>query len=155
MSLSHLKFLGDRKLNDLEATEHLAIEIITMLKPNQVIGLQGEMGSGKTHFVKAMARELGCHVNEVNSPSYSIHQEYQGSKLNLHHIDLFRLETEEEIESSGFWDLFYEKNSIIVIEWIDRIQQSNIPMNNPYLRMEWNILDDGERLVNIFSRETF
>jgi len=152
-SFSSLKFWGSRTLSNLEATENLAKEILSQLKPRSVIGLQGDLGSGKTHFVKALARQLGCAEDEVNSPSYAIHQEYQGANISLQHIDLYRLETDEEIESSGFWDLFYEENSFIAIEWVDRLQTSSIPQNHSYWRMEWECFEDGSRLVKIFVRE--
>lgn len=152
-AIKSLKLLESRQLDSLEATEALAKNIARQLKPKQVIGLQGEMGSGKTHFVKALARQLGCHDSEANSPTYAIHHEYVSPKCSLHHIDLYRLETEEDVESSGFWDLFYEENSIIAIEWIDRIPESAIPQTHSYLRMEWQHTENGGRLVKLFTRD--
>lgn len=148
-----LKFLGSRQLNSLENTDALAKEIAQQLKPKSVIGLQGEMGSGKTYFVKALARHLGCNDQDANSPTYAIHQEYVSSQCSLHHLDLYRLETEEEIESSGFWDLFYEESSIIVVEWIDRISEAAIPQTHYYWRMEWEFAGNDRRLVKVFKRE--
>jgi tRNA threonylcarbamoyladenosine biosynthesis protein TsaE len=153
MNTRELKFLGMRDLNSLAATDEFAKEIVTQIKPRHVIGLQGEMGSGKTHFVKALTKHLGCPVDEANSPSYAIHQEYQGSNISLQHVDLYRLESAEEVESSGFWDLFYEQNSIIIIEWVDRIDQAMIPQDCPYLRLEWNIHEGDKRNVRIYKRE--
>lgn len=149
-----LKFLESRQLNSLEDTDALAKEIAQQLKPKSVLGLQGEMGSGKTHFVRVLARYLGCHASEANSPTYAIHQEYVSAKCSLHHLDLYRLETEEEIESSGFWDLFYDEDSIIVVEWIDRISDSTIPQTHSYLRMEWEHTGNGGRIVKLFTRES-
>lgn len=151
-AIKPLKFIENRQLNSLEDTEALAKDIAQQLKSKQVIGLQGEMGSGKTHFVKALARQLGCQESEANSPTYAIHHEYIGSQYSIHHIDLYRLETEEDVESSGFWDHFYDQNSIIVVEWIDRIPESAIPQTHSYLRMEWKHTDNGGRLVKLLTR---
>lgn len=153
-AIKPLKFIESRQLNNLEDTETLAKEIAQQLKPKQVIGLQGKMGSGKTHFVKALTRHLGCHESEVNSPTYAIHHEYMGDHFSLHHIDLYRLETEEDVENSGFWDLFYEEKSIIAVEWIDRIPESAIPQTHSYLRMEWQYTENGGRFVKLFTRES-
>lgn len=148
-----LTLLESRRLDSLVATEELAKEIVLRLKPQQIIGLQGEMGIGKTYFIKALAQQLGCPSIEVNSPSYAIHQEYHGTTKKLQHVDLYRLESEDEIESSGFWDLFDgSPDSLIVIEWIDRINLTTIPQNYSYLRMEWERSKDDARLVHLYLR---
>lgn len=139
-------------MKNLEDTEALAKRLAQELNPRHVIGLQGEMGSGKTHFVKALATALGMNGREANSPTFAIHQEYQSSQKVLHHIDLFRLENEEEIESSGFWDLFYDDNVVIAVEWIDRIDEKFIPENFTYHRLDWKILPEGGREVKITRR---
>jgi len=133
-------------------TQQLAQELARQLKPKTIIGLQGEMGSGKTHFALALAQSLGCTSGELSSPTYAIHQEYQGPQLTLHHLDLYRLDTEDEIESSGFWDLFYDETSIIVVEWIDRIPFETIPQNFSYIRLDWKIKSDGTRSVTLSER---
>jgi tRNA threonylcarbamoyladenosine biosynthesis protein TsaE len=136
-----------RVLKTLEDTAALAKDLAVQLKHRQIIGLQGDMGSGKTHFVKALAEQLGLDGRSANSPTFAIHQEYRNQEVTLHHIDLFRLESEDEIESSGFWDLFYEENVVIAVEWIDRIDQRQIPEHFSYLRMDWQVVSDGTRQV--------
>lgn len=147
-----LRTLWSRTLSDLMETQQLAQELARQLKPKTIIGLQGEMGSGKTHFALALAQSLGCTSGELSSPTYAIHQEYQGPQLTLHHLDLYRLDTEDEIESSGFWDLFYDETSIIVVEWIDRIPFETIPQNFSYIRLDWKIKSDGTRSVTLSER---
>ena len=98
-----------RLLRNLQDTESLAKEIAKSSETRRVIGLHGNMGSGKTHFVKALADELGLDGSKASSPTFAIHQEYKNSKVTLHHIDLFRLESIDEIESSGFWDEFRKR----------------------------------------------
>jgi tRNA threonylcarbamoyladenosine biosynthesis protein TsaE len=139
-----------RRLKSLEDTKALAAELVPLLQSRQLIGLQGAMASGKTHFVKALAEALGLDSQNANSPTFAIHQQYENEKLILHHLDLFRLETEEEIESSGFWDLFYEDQVIIAVEWIDRVSEEQIPQHFSYLRLDWALDTNGDRLVSIF-----
>lgn len=148
-----LSVLFTRDLKNLDDTQSLAKKVVGLLKGRRhIIGLQGAMGSGKTHFVKALAEELGIDAREANSPSYAIHQQYENDQWVIHHLDLFRLQSDEEIESSGFWDLFYEDQVIMAVEWIDRIDESQIPQNFFYLRMDWDILTDGTRHVTVSER---
>ncbi len=141
-----------RILKNLEDTFHFAREISLNLTTPTLIGLKGEMGSGKTHFVKFLAEVLNMKGENANSPTYAIHQQYinEEGTLILHHVDLFRLETEDEIESSGFWDLFYDLNCYIAVEWIDRIEPRLLPKNFKKLILEWTILPNGEREVKYF-----
>ncbi len=152
MEKSKLQTVTTKTLKSLEDTRALSKEIAKHSNGHLVLGLQGEMGSGKTHFVRALAHELGAVISEVNSPTFAVHQQYSGKDLTIHHIDLFRLESEEEIESSGFWDLFYETNVLIAVEWIDRIAENQIPENFSYMHLRWEILPNGDRSVTIKKR---
>jgi tRNA threonylcarbamoyladenosine biosynthesis protein TsaE len=147
-----LQMVETRVLKSLDDTRALAKEIAKRSNGRLVLGLQGEMGSGKTHFVKALAEELGAVVSEVSSPTFAVHQQYTGREVTIHHIDLFRLESEEEVESSGFWDLFYETDVILAVEWIDRIAETQIPENFSYVRLQWEILDNGDRKVTVKAK---
>lgn len=152
MVKNKLKMVESRVLKNLEETRILAKDIATRSNGRLVIGLQGDMGSGKTHFVKALGEELGVAISDVNSPTFAVHQQYSGNKITIHHIDLFRLESEDEIETSGFWDLFYEENVVIAVEWIDRIAENQIPENFSYIRLQWEILENGDRKVTTSIR---
>ena len=101
-----LQVMESRVLYSLDDTKKLAMEIVQKIGSRQVIGLQGEMGSGKTHFVKALAEALGLNGQSTSSPTFAIHHQYQNELITLHHLDLFRLESAEEIESSGFGIFF-------------------------------------------------
>ena len=73
------------------------------------------MGSGKTAFVRAALAQLGCL--EVASPTYAIHHRYVTSAGEVDHLDLFRLGSSDELDSTGFWELFTRERGLIVIEW--------------------------------------
>ena len=84
-----------------------------------VIALSGELGAGKTQLVKGMARGLGIAAR-VHSPTFTLVNEYGGGRLRLFHLDLYRLETREQILSAGLEE-FLSPDGVAVIEWAERI----------------------------------
>jgi len=84
-----------------------------------VIALSGELGAGKTQFVKGIARGLGI-VARVHSPTFTLVNEYAGGRLRLFHLDLYRLESREQILSAGLED-FFQPDGVAVVEWAERI----------------------------------
>ena len=88
------------------------------LHPGAVVLLYGQLGAGKTAFVRGLARGLGAADDEVSSPTFTIVQEYHGTSLTLHHVDLYRLEP-KEVDDLGLDDLMGPE-SIVAIEWADR-----------------------------------
>jgi tRNA threonylcarbamoyladenosine biosynthesis protein TsaE len=83
-----------------------------------VIGLSGDLGAGKTQLVKGLARGLGF-AGRVHSPSFGLVNEYSGGRFPLFHLDLYRLETAQQIFGAGL-DEYLEPPGISVIEWVER-----------------------------------
>lgn len=83
-----------------------------------VILLYGDLGAGKTAFVRGMARGIGAPPDDVSSPTFTIVQEYPGTPLTLYHVDLYRLEA-AEIDDLGLEDLV-SGDGVVAIEWADR-----------------------------------
>jgi tRNA threonylcarbamoyladenosine biosynthesis protein TsaE len=83
-----------------------------------VIGLSGDLGAGKTQFVKGLARGLGI-TERVHSPSFALINEYSGGRLDLFHIDLYRLDTLEQILGAGLEE-YLQPEGVTVIEWAER-----------------------------------
>lgn len=84
-----------------------------------LLGLTGDLGAGKTCFVRGLAEGLGADVARVQSPSFVIATEYPGGRHVLHHVDLYRLET-TEIDELFFRDILYG-DGVAAVEWIERL----------------------------------
>ena len=99
-------------------TEQAGETLGRTLRPGDVVLLYGELGAGKTAFVRGMARGLGASPDEVSSPTFTLIQEYAGSAATLYHVDLYRLEP-AEINDLGLDDLV-SGDGIVAIEWAER-----------------------------------
>ena len=107
---------------------------------NMVICLVGDLGSGKTVFVKAFARALGVSEH-ITSPTFNIIKEYDDGEIPLYHMDVYRLEdAKEEI---GIED-YYEKNGITIIEWADMIKDK---LPEERLEIKFRIIDENTRVL--------
>jgi len=99
-------------------TVQFATSLGELLRPGDVIALNGTLGAGKTRFVRAVAASLGIDEATVSSPTYMIVQSYP-ARLPLHHFDLYRIQDEEELYESGC-DEFLESEGVCFIEWASR-----------------------------------
>lgn len=84
-----------------------------------LIALSGDLGAGKTHLVRGLARGLGC-PGRVHSPTFSIVNEYEGGRLPLRHLDLYRLEDPRQIVAAGLEDYLAQPRGVTVVEWAER-----------------------------------
>lgn len=99
-------------------TERAGEELGRRLDRGKVILLYGDLGAGKTAFVRGLARGLGIVADEVASPTFTIVQEHAGPRAILYHVDLYRLEP-AEIDDLGLDDLI-AADDVVAIEWADR-----------------------------------
>jgi len=100
--------------SSIEETNAIAADILQKLKKNSLISLEGPLGAGKTHFVKAIAAAMGL-IDEVTSPTFTLLQSYGPPENSLHHGDFYRLENEIEALDLGLQDYFTE--GLTIIEW--------------------------------------
>ncbi|MFK2827185.1 tRNA (adenosine(37)-N6)-threonylcarbamoyltransferase complex ATPase subunit type 1 TsaE [Bacillus sp. B190/17] len=110
-----------------EETQAFAEKLAQLLKPGDVILLEGDLGAGKTTFTQGLAKALGVK-RTVNSPTFTIIKEYQG-RLPLYHMDVYRLNDAEE--DLGFDEYFYGEG-VCVVEWAHLIDQQ---LPNDYLKV--------------------
>ncbi len=119
--------------NSPQETIEIGRKIGSQLKGGEIIGICGQLGSGKTHLIKGIAAGAGAEDSrEVNSPTFVIVNEYTG-RLDIFHIDAYRLNSISEFESLGFDDFCYPQ-SIVLIEWADKIESALRTVN--YTRAE-------------------
>jgi tRNA threonylcarbamoyladenosine biosynthesis protein TsaE len=104
------------------------------LTAKSIVLLSGKMGAGKTQFVKTYC-ELAKSKQPASSPTFSIIQEYDSAKNKIYHIDLYRIESDDELENTGFWEIF-EKPAQIFIEWPDKMPKSRLPKDWKVLNVE-------------------
>ena len=105
--------------SSIEETLRAGEEFAAGLKPGDVVQLKGELGAGKTHFVKGVARFFRIPEEEVQSPTFSIVHEYSG-RIMLYHIDAYRLNRPEEALEFGIEEYLYG-DGICLIEWPEKI----------------------------------
>lgn len=93
-------------------------EFAKKLMPGSVVALEGELGAGKTVFVKGIARQLKIQ-DEITSPTFNIVKEYEGT-LKLYHFDVYRIADPDELYEIGFED-YLNSNGILIIEWASNV----------------------------------
>jgi tRNA threonylcarbamoyladenosine biosynthesis protein TsaE len=116
-----------------------------------VVILRGEVGAGKTTLVKGIAAALGAAAeDEVTSPTFTIVHEYVGAKVRLFHLDLYRLETEEQIAVLGLDEMAGYENALVLVEWGERFE-SIVKMAGGEIYMEHGEGDDRGLIVRLKS----
>ena len=108
------------KSHSPEETERLGRALMDLLPDGSVVALRGELGAGKTCLVRGMARAL-CGNPLVSSPTFTILHEYEGGR-KLHHLDLYRITSPDELIDIGFEDLISDPPAVCVIEWAERAE---------------------------------
>ncbi len=131
------------KLENEERSQAVAEQLVNALIPPLVIGFSGSLGAGKTTFVRAMLRSLGI-TGPVKSPTYALIESYECGDFTVHHFDLYRIASEDELEFLGFRDCL-TNDAICCIEWPE-----NTDMSRNLLDLQCIIHMDGEgRLLEI------
>lgn len=131
-------------LKSEEDTKKMAVELLPYLK-NKVVFLNGEIGAGKTTFTGYFVSECGMD-SEVYSPTFSIENRYELSNGLIIHFDLYRINSEEELDMIGFYETLNEEATIF-IEWADKFNIEKYIKN--YITMTFNVNSDGSRIVTV------
>ena len=125
-----------------EATRRVAAEFVPDLKTGKVVALVGDLGAGKTEFVKGLAAGLGSPT-VVTSPTFTLIHEYRDGRLPLYHMDFYRLSSEDELDEIGFDD-YLNQPGICAVEWANRFPE-RIPGAAIWVTL--SITENNERLI--------
>ena len=106
--------------HSVEETERLGMELARALRSGDVVALVGEIGAGKTTFVRGLARGLGVPDGSVASPSFVLVRQYTAGRMPLYHADLFRLDNSAAAVSVGLEEC-YEAGGVTLIEWANKV----------------------------------
>ncbi|HYE32808.1 MAG TPA: tRNA (adenosine(37)-N6)-threonylcarbamoyltransferase complex ATPase subunit type 1 TsaE [Methylomirabilota bacterium] len=117
-------------------------------RPGLILGLQGDLGAGKTEFAKGVAKGLGVG-QRVHSPTFALLNEYRGARLPMYHIDLYRLESGREIRSAALEDYYYQRDGVTLIEWVDRLIEFAPEIKLPKLCLvRFRLMDQETREIS-------
>ena len=136
-----MKFPFVTIVNDEKGTEDLAIKFAKEIQNGQVVVLNGNLGSGKTFFIKKVMQQFG--VNYVNSPSFAIVNEYE-SKIKVYHFDFYRLMDITELFDIGWQDYLNDDEAVIFVEWGELFNEA-LPKNR--LEIYITILEGTRRKI--------
>lgn len=120
-------------------------DLAARLTAGSVVLLVGDLGAGKTAFVRGLAEGLGSPPGEVSSPTFTLMQEYRGGRLALFHVDLYRLNDAREIEDLGLDELTAE--GVLAIEWAEKLPRP--PSGTTTVRIEHG--EGDVRTIQVFS----
>ena len=122
----------------------LAEKLAPLFRPGDLVILKGELGAGKTVFVRGLAGALGLDREAVNSPSFTIVNEYPGERP-LYHLDLYRINDPTELDEIG-WDEYLQRPGLIVVEWGDKAGDY---LPSRYYVISFVIIDEQTREIDV------
>jgi tRNA threonylcarbamoyladenosine biosynthesis protein TsaE len=125
-------------------TQKIAREFASDLEQGSVVALVGQLGAGKTQFVKGLVAGIGGNA-EVTSPTFTLIHEYAGGRLPVYHFDFFRIEDRESAERLGLDEYFFG-DGVSVVEWADKFREV-IPAGALWISFETK--SENERLLTL------
>ena len=137
---------GEFTTHSAEETIELGRQLARQLKAPKVVILRGELGTGKTTLVKGIAE--GFHAasqEDVTSPTFTLIHEYRGPEVNLFHVDLYRIDTQRELETLGLDDLFGDSN-VVLIEWGEKFPSLQ---REAHVDIRFRRMGESERRIRI------
>jgi tRNA threonylcarbamoyladenosine biosynthesis protein TsaE len=123
-----------------DETRAFGVRLGQRVRGGELIGLRGELGSGKTCLVRGLAEGLGIPPHKVRSPTFTLVNEYSGGRLPLYHLDLYRL-VPSEVDRMALRDYLYG-DGVCVVEWFERLGEEP-----PYLDIQFTFVGEDERVL--------
>lgn len=129
----------------VEQTKQIAYDLAQTFVGGETLLLEGDLGAGKTHFAKGLAEGLGI-ADTVTSPTFTLHNVYEGGRLTFNHFDFYRVDDPEEVEMLGLCEYFSTPDGVAAIEW-----SANVKNLLPTKCIIVNIanLSDTERQITV------
>ena len=146
-----MQFLSKSSKQTQKLAENLAKESVKKYfqkKGSLIVGLEGELGAGKTTFVKGFAKGLGLK-NKISSPTFVLMKSYNLKRItynNLYHIDAYRLKDHKDLIKLGIKEILNDPKNLVLIEWSDRVKKI-LPKN--YLKIHIDHIDEMTRKILI------
>ncbi|CAB1063357.1 tRNA threonylcarbamoyladenosine biosynthesis protein TsaE [Olavius sp. associated proteobacterium Delta 1] len=137
----------DTTTHSADETRQLGQKIGRLIKQPVIIALIGDLGSGKTAFVQGLANGLDVPVEYyITSPTFTLINEYPG-RLPLFHADLYRLQTDQDLEDIGLDELLYDQG-VLAVEWADKLADK---LSGDYLVLQFEIIIDDYRKIKLIA----
>ncbi|ETZ19350.1 tRNA (adenosine(37)-N6)-threonylcarbamoyltransferase complex ATPase subunit type 1 TsaE [Pedobacter sp. V48] len=131
-------------VNSLSDLDQAAIALLNFAGTEKIFVFEGDMGTGKTTFIKVIAKALG--VKElVSSPTFSIVNEYEGKGNTFYHFDFYRIKNLQEAYDIGYEEYFFSGNTCF-IEWPEKVEEL---LPEHYIKVEIKMLSENERILSI------
>lgn len=134
--------------NSPAETELFAESIAQKLTGGEIIAFRGGMGMGKTCFTRGLARGLS-YSGQVTSPTFALVNEYLGGRLPLYHFDMYRVESWDDLYSSGFFD-YIQMGGVIAAEWSENIEKA---LDGKVITIEFERLSDEKRKITVTGED--
>ena len=133
--------------SSVEQTEQIAADLAARMQPGDCIALDGDLGAGKTQFVRGLVRGLGGNTKTVSSPTYVLLNIYDTGRLPVFHLDAYRVRGSADFEGIGFSELL-EQGGVVAVEWPSRILEL-LPTNCVQVKM--HVIDVDRRRIEIVT----
>jgi len=130
-----------------EETENIGEWFSAQLSPGSVVAMYGELGAGKTAFVRGMARGMGLKCR-VSSPTFTIVNEYEGERT-LFHFDMYRLASADELFDIG-WEDYLSRGGVCAVEWSENVEEA---FEGDEIRVIFEKLDETGRRITVIRQE--
>jgi|SRR5213592_138962 len=129
----------------VKQTEAVAVDLGGTLRGGECLALYGDLGAGKTQFVRGLVRGLGGNGRDVSSPTFVLLNVYDTGRLTVYHLDAYRVGGADDFEAIGFTELLAE-GGVVVVEWADRVE-SLLPLDRINVRIK--PLGETTRLIDV------
>ena len=131
-----------------EETIALGRSLASTLAPPRIVLLRGDLGAGKTTLVKGIARAFdAAQEDDVTSPTFTLIHEYRGPKVNVYHVDLYRVDTPRQLETLGLDDLI-SGDSVLLLEWGEKFRRF---ADERDVEIQIESLGENERRIRILT----